>query len=411
MNYSTVELNVKMPSEAIVFDGDSLYARLMELEDRRDDKGKLYPLAPLLFIVILAKLVGQNQLEEIADWAKLRAQSLSRLLGLKRETMPHRTTWGRVLGQAMAVGALEQVVGEFFQAQLDAQIPGRGSVALAIDGKTLRGTIPKGSTRGVHLMAAYLPEKGVVLAQLEVPNETNEITIAPKIVEQIDLRGLVVVGDAMQTQRELSAKIVAEGGDYLWLVKESQKEILKDLDILFNEPEPVAPGCSPHPTDFRQLPKPKVEKGHGRIEERTIWVSSWLKDYTPFPHLQQAFKLTKKVYTLNGTFRYEETYYGITSLPETVAGPEQILNLLRQRWGIENGLHWRRDVLFREDGALLKRGNAPQVNAVLNNLAIGLLRLAGKSNLAKARREFAFDGTRAIKFLTNPLLSTLATLQ
>jgi hypothetical protein len=194
VNYSTVELEVKVPSEAIVFDGDSLYARLMELEDKRDDKGKLYPLAPLLFIVILAKLVGQNQLEEIADWARLRAKSLSRMLGLKRERMPHRTTWGRVLGQAVAVGALEQVVSEFFQSQLEAQIPGRGSVALAIDGKTLRGTIPKGSTRGVHLMAAYLPEKGVVLAQLEVPAETNEITIAPKIVEQIDLRGLVVVG-------------------------------------------------------------------------------------------------------------------------------------------------------------------------------------------------------------------------
>jgi hypothetical protein len=62
INYSTVELEVKMPTEAMVFDGDSLYARLQELEDQRDDKGKLYPLAPLLFIVILAKLVGQNQL-------------------------------------------------------------------------------------------------------------------------------------------------------------------------------------------------------------------------------------------------------------------------------------------------------------------------------------------------------------
>lgn len=99
---------------------------------------------------------------------------------------------------------------------------------------------------------------------LEVPSDTKEITIAPKIAEQLDLRGLVAVGDAMQTQRELSAKIVAEGGDYLWLVKESQKEVLKDLDILFNEPEPVAKGFSPHPPDFRQLPKPKMEKGHGK---------------------------------------------------------------------------------------------------------------------------------------------------
>lgn len=404
MNYSTIELNLKVPTEAIVFDGESLYARLLELEDLRDDKGKIYPLAPLLFIVILAKLVGQNQLEEIADWAKLRAKELSRLLGLKRERMPHKTTWGRVLGKAMDVAALERLVGEFFQSQLEAEIPVRGSVALAIDGKTLRGTIPKGNTRGVHLMGAYLPQKGVVLAQLAVPNTTNEITVAPKIVEQIDLRGMVVVGDAMQTQRELSVKIVAEGGDYLWLVKESQKEVLKDLNILFNEPEPVTPGFSPHPTDFRTYQK--TEKGHGRLEERSIWVSSWLKDYTPFPHLEQAFKLTKKVYTLNGTFRYEQTYYGITSLPKTVANPEQLLTLLRQRWTIENGLHWRRDVLFREDWSQLRQGKAPQVNAILNNTALGLLHLAGKFNIAKARRELAYDASNAFKFLASAFLST-----
>jgi predicted transposase YbfD/YdcC len=94
-----------------------------------------------------------------------------------------------------------------------------------------------------------------------------------------------------------------------------------------------------------------------------------------------------------------------------VAGPEQILKLLRQRWGIENGLHWRRDVLFQADSSPLKIGSAPQVNAVLNNLAVGLLRLAGKSNLAKARRELAFEGATAIRFLSSAYLSTLSTLQ
>jgi predicted transposase YbfD/YdcC len=80
---------------------------------------------------------------------------------------------------------------------------------------------------------------------------------------------------------------------------------------------------------------------------------------------------------------------------------------VRGRWGIEKGLHWRRDVLFGEDGSLLKKVNAPQVKAVLNHLALGLLQLAGKSNVAKARRQLVYDGTLVIKFLTSASLSTL----
>jgi hypothetical protein len=93
-------------------------------------------------IAILAKLMGQNQLEAIAHWAKLRTVALCQLLRLEKERMPHQTTWGRILGEGLVVEELEELLKEFFSEQLDPEIPQRGQVVVSIDGKTLRGTIP-----------------------------------------------------------------------------------------------------------------------------------------------------------------------------------------------------------------------------------------------------------------------------
>ncbi|MHB8596316.1 MAG: hypothetical protein ACYDER_05840 [Ktedonobacteraceae bacterium] len=81
--------------------------------------------------------------------------------------MPHYSTWSRVLGHAMEPAEVEHIPGKFFLATATGAQPKRGSIQLALDGKTLRGPIPLGKTRGVHLLAAYLPGQGVVLAQMQ----------------------------------------------------------------------------------------------------------------------------------------------------------------------------------------------------------------------------------------------------
>ena len=93
------------------------------------------------------------------------------------------------------------------------------SVLIVFDGKTLRGTIPTGQSQGVHLLAAYLPAEGIVLVQVAVANKEHEIVAAPKVLASLDLRGKIVIGDAMHTQRELSVQVLAADGDYIWLVK------------------------------------------------------------------------------------------------------------------------------------------------------------------------------------------------
>lgn len=405
MKYSTINFEVKLPDQPMLFQADSLYARLQELEDRRKCRGRLYELAPILLIALLAKLMGQNQIGAVAEWAKLRSKELGQFLNLKRTTMPHKTTWGRILGEAVSVEEFEEMVGEFFEQSLPQQIGAAGTLVLNIDGKTLRGTMPKGKgkTQGVHLMAAYLPKEGIVLHQVAVAGKENEIVAAPKLLAQLDLRGMVVTGDAMQAQRKLSAQVVGQGGEYVWMVKENQPSLLTDLQVLF-EPEPVAQGCSPHPSDFEVAES--WDKGHGRIEERVLTMSSWLKDYTQWPHLEQAFKLERTIYTLSGTRLSREVRYGITSLTREEAGAVRMLEVVRAGWGIENNLHRQRDVELGEDHSQLRRGKAPQVNAILNNVVVGLLNLKGRSGLAKARREMEYDPNVALELLLTNLLSS-----
>ena len=138
---------------------------------------------------------------------------------------------------------------------------------MSLDGKTLRGTIAAGQSQGLHLLAAFLPEEGWVLMQVEVEGQENEVTAAPRVLRCLDLRGKVVTGDALLAQRHLSVQIVEAGGEYIWPVKENQPELHRDIAMLF-EPEEWVKGFSPALKDFRAAQS--VEKGHGRLFPQTV---------------------------------------------------------------------------------------------------------------------------------------------
>ena len=393
MDSTTIPFTIQLPDDMpFAFRLQDLLERLQTLTDKRKPRGVRYPLDVLLLIAILARLAGHTRLEPLADWARLRAAELAALFGLKRTTMPHQTTWSRVFGDAVDVEQLEQVVCLFFQEhQHTAEVPERGSIVLAVDGKTLRGTIPTGQTRGVHLVAAYLPEAGVVLAQVAVDRKENEIVAVPKLLTQLDLTGMVVVGDAMQAQRALSIQVVEAGGDYLWFVKENQPTLLADLQLLFDQPN-LAKGWSDPATDFKSVRK--VELGHGRLEERTITLSRLLHGYVDWPYLDQVFRL-ERVVTEAGK-RSVEVRYGVTSLAPEVATAARVMAIARAEWGIENGLHYRRDVSLAEDACQLRRGHGPQVLAALNNAVIGIVLTTGQRNLAAAQRAFSYAVDRIL---------------
>jgi DDE_Tnp_1-associated/Transposase DDE domain len=334
MHAIIVTLTLPRTDQPVTLDLAAVYAHFQTLPDLRKRRGIRYPLAVLLTIAVLAKLAGYSQARAIADWAQLRAAALATVFGLPRATMPHPTTWSRVFAHAVAVEALDTVVRSLRLADADATVPARASVVVALDGKPLHGTIPHGHSHGVHLLSAYHVEPGLPLAQQQVATKTTEISAAPELVDRLALAGMVVTGDALHAQQELSRQIVEAGGDYCWIVKQNQPRLLADVALLFT-PLPLAAGESADPLDFTTARV--VEQGHGRLETREITVSSLLAEYQGWPYLAQAFQVVRTLH--HPPAREPEVRYGITSAPQTAATARQVLAMVRAHWGIENGLH------------------------------------------------------------------------
>lgn len=367
---------------------------LKAVKDGRKRRGRRYPLEIILVLFILAKLCGQNKIYGIADWVQQQSEYLIGALGLKSQRLPHHSTYRRVLAEEVDGDELERLVGNYL-----AQLPRQGQdTVIAIDGKTVRGTISPEDPFGLHLLAAYLPGEGIVLMQMVVEKDKeNEIVVAPKLLECLDLRQKVVIGDAMQAQRALSIQIVAAEGDFVWIVKDNQANTRKAIEQLF-APEQPRPGFGCPPLDFGSAKT--VEKQAGRLEERTLTVSSLLNDYLEWPHLGQVFKLERRFTCLASGVVETEVQYGLTSLTAQQADPKRLLKIIRSEWGIENGLHYRRDVTFQEDQTRMTVKSMGRVMAIINNLVISLINHQGYGNHAHARRVFNACPAKALALIS-----------
>jgi predicted transposase YbfD/YdcC len=344
--------------------------------------------------MILAKICGEDNPSGMAEWAKHRRQLLCEALKLEGEAMPHHSTYRRIAEEVICVEELEGMLREVWS---EKRFFGK-QVLLAIDGKVLCGTLNE-DQEGVYWLAAYLPAEGLVLMEVEVGGKGSEIPAAPNLLNSIDLREKVVMGDAMHTQRAVSIQIVESGGQYLWLAKGNQPQMEEDIRLWF-EPDPTPmPGQGYVPKDFETAQT--VNKGHGRLEQRTLTTSSQLKDFLDWPYLEQVFKLERRFTFLKTGEIQEQVIYGFTSLSRDEIQPSKLLALIRSYWGIENGLHYRRDVTLQEDRTRITKPNAGRVMACLNNLVLGLL--IGKLKfryLPSARRYFAAFPSQALALLT-----------
>jgi predicted transposase YbfD/YdcC len=376
-----------------VYDLGSIFAYFQTLSDRRKRRGVRYSLALILLLIVLAKICGENHPSGIAEWAANRTEMLGDLLKLKRKKMPHHSTYRRILAEVVNVEELEAMSSAYLSGE---KYFGK-QVLLAMDGKVLRGTLDD-HQNGTYLLAAYLPSEGIVLMEVVVAGKGSEIPAAPQILRSIDLRDKVVMGDALHTQRAVSLQIVVSGGEYIWFAKGNQSQLEEDIRLWFEPDVQPIPGMGCPPKDFETARK--TNKGHGRRETRTLTVSSQLKDFLDWPYLEQVFKLERRFVSHKTGEIQERTEYGFTSLMRAEIAPRQLLNKIRSYWGIENGLHYRRDVTLREDYTHMTQGRTGQAMACLNNLILGLLLSKKKyRSIPAARRYFNAHPTEAVDLI------------
>ncbi|OGO79654.1 MAG: hypothetical protein A3K41_14590 [Chloroflexi bacterium RIFOXYD12_FULL_57_15] len=383
MEYSTLEPWQEIGETGIVHAKGSLYGRFHHIRDPRGAQGKQYSLVTLLAVIFLAKLAGKDKPDEIADWAKNHAAELAELLELECEQMPSHSTIRRVFHTTLSDAEFDRMAEEYNQQEQTG--PGE---SLAIDGKALRGTRIAGQERSDHVLSVYSPQDQLVLAQEAVDTKENEIVAAHRALERVCVAGKVITGDALHTQRAISAAIVERGGDYVWPVKTNQPRLYEDIERLF-APDHPKPGFGKISTDFQSATKRNY--GHGRLEKRTIQTSAMLNDYLDWPGVGQVYRLERSFTWIRQGKVFKtssQIEYGITSLPSSLYPPAQVLHFRRSHWFVETGLHYRRDVTFREDATRMTSGSAGRILATVNSLVIGLIKKAGYRNAAKARRYY-----------------------
>lgn len=214
--------------------------------------------------------------------------------------------------------------------------------------------------------------------------------MATSLLVQLELKDKVVTGDALYCQRELSQQVLEQSGDYFWVLKDNQPGVKEAVSLLFAEP--------PWGESFAEATQ---EGRHGdRWERRRMWASAALTEYLGWPGLAQVCCVERTRW-----HRGKETVelsYAITSLPPERADADRLLEIWRGHWGIENRLHWVRDVTFGEDLSQVRTESAPQLLAALRNLVIGLLRLCGVKNISAALRHYSWKPWETLSLIGLP---------
>jgi len=395
MNSTAMLFDLPSVGQCSVLDLGGLYAELEKLSDKRKSRGKRYSLALVIVLAVLAKLCGEDRPYGMAQWVSAREQGLRMALGVTRQRLPCLNTFRRVLQGAVNLRQLQKTLNRFVSRRARM---GYGTL-IAMDGKSMRHTLIPGYERPLHLLAAYVPTEGVVLWQVALASTENEITAAPRLLRCVDLRQKIVMGDAIFTQRELSMQIVQAGGDYIWLAKQNQARLHEAIAQLF-APQPRTPGWGAPPHDFQTAVT--HDKAHGRLEKRSLTSSELLNHYLDWPHVAQVFKLERHRTQLNTGECHTEIVYGATSLSRQQADAARLLASVRDYWGIENGLHHRRDVTLREDDTRITHPALAQAMASLNNLVIALTRQLGWPCLPQARRHYDAHPLEALALLLHP---------
>ena len=341
------------------------------LRDPRVNRRKLHNLLDIIILSILAVLSGAESYDSIELFGRESFAFLKQFLALKNG-IPSHDTINRVF-QVLNPRQFERCFIAWAQGLKDEGILEH---VIAIDGKTSRGSKDSFHHRSpLHSVHAWSVESGICLGQMECGEKTNEITVIPKILDLLDIKGSIITIDAMGTQKAIAKQIVDQGADYILAVKGNQGGLEEEVHATCKQNRPVFENCV-------------VEKGHGRIETRRceVFEKGLIVDFdNDWKNLQTVIKITSIRELPNKTETRERFY--ISSLKTD----NDFNRCIRSHWGIENGLHWVLDMTFREDEQRKRDKHAAANFAIVRKIALNLLKKdPGKESLRTKRLKAAW---------------------
>ncbi len=350
------------------------------IADDREPWRVAHPLLEVLLLVVCGTIADCDDFEFIAEWGEAHLDFLRRFLPYHHGVPTGR--WLNALMNRIDPG----LFAEAFTSWVRETWPAHPDL-VAIDGKTSRRSHHRSAGRApLHLLSAFATKSRLVLGQQAVADKTNEITAIPVLLERLaaknGLKGSLVSIDAIGTNPAVATAIREAGADYLLAVKANQPSLRAEIERFFADPSVASLDCT---VDF--------DKGHGRIEQRTVTVArevEWINGDRRFPGevrlpaVAAIIRVASRV-ELADRCRFETRYY-VSSAKLTAA---RAAEAIRSHWAIENSLHWVLDVTFGDDRSRLRTGHGAKNMAVVRHFAINLVRAAKDKRTIKLRRKRA----------------------
>jgi predicted transposase YbfD/YdcC len=348
----------------------SLHKGFGNLIDARVNRNKRHLLIDIVIITIIAVLCGAESWDDVELYGKTKISFLKKILCLPNG-IPSHDTINRVIS-SIKPEYFEKCFIDWVQTLLKRDIDVN---VISIDGKTVRRSKDTfHNTPAIHIVSAWSSENQMVLGQCKSEGKSNEIKTIPTLLDLLDIKGSIITIDAMGTQKDIARKIIANQADYILSLKANQKNFMEEVESVFRVQKPDSTSQS-------------TDKAHGRIETRSCYVITDLtqiEGVEKWENMKSIIKITSERILADKTTT-EERYY-ISSLDVSA---EKFNKYIRAHWGVENNLHWVLDMTFNEDYQRKRTKNAAQNFALINKIALNLLKKDYSKGSLKAKRKKA----------------------
>lgn len=374
-------------SEEVV--AENFEVHFEQLKDPRVAKKTKHSLIEVLFIAVCAYICGASSWTGIYEFSRSREEWLRKYIDLENG-LPSRITYWRIFS------IIDPKMFETcFLRWTRSLLKGRAEDQISLDGKVLRGHYSLDNPQAsLILVGAWATEAALILGQVKVEEKSNEITALPELIDVLDLRGTIVTCDAMGCQKEIAAKIVDKGGEYLLALKGNQGTLEDDVRLYFE-------GELKEKDSKLKFDK-TIEKGHGRIEIRKVYVSenvSWCAQKEQWKNLSSLI-MVEAIRDVKGKVSQERRFYISSKKGEA----KELGHRVRKHWGIES-FHWSLDVAFDEDKKTTRNRIITENLGVLRRMAFNILKIDKAKGLGmdNKRLKAALDPAYLDKLLAQGL--------
>lgn len=365
----------------------SLVEHFSSLNDPRIERKKLHQLMDIIVLTVCATLSGGQGWEAIEEFGHNKLSWLRQFVPLKNG-IPSHDCIAYVISRLSPkefqrcfmdwVGAVREVIPK---------------EVIAVDGKTVRRSHERKHHKNpLHIVSAWGCANGLVLGQEATEEKSNEITAIPKLLALLELHGGIVTIDAMGCQRAIAKQIVEQGSDYCLGLKGNQSDLYQATEDFFT---------AARQADFKNVAygyHEEIDNDHGRLEIRRYWITEELCTL-PKTQLWKGLKsigLVERECREGEKVTVEQRYF-INSL---VADGKLFAHAVRSHWGIENRLHWRLDVIFREDDNRIRKGNAAAIMTTIRHVCMNLFQEEpSKLSMKKKMNKAAWNDSYRAKLL------------